>query len=52
MKGAKEGAGATAPGVNEILARGGTKCSVRLREGLQADLRVVTDAQFATATGT
>ncbi len=40
---------ATAPGVAEILARGGTKCSVRMREGLQADLRVVTEAQFATA---
>jgi DNA polymerase (family 10) len=40
---------ATAPGVVEILARGGTKCSVRLGDGLQADLRVVTEAQFATA---
>src|SRR3954470_120827 len=40
---------AHAPGVTEVLARGGTKCSVRLRDGLQADLRVVTDAQFATA---
>jgi len=40
---------ADAPGVTEILARGGTKCSVRLRDGLQADLRVVTGAQFATA---
>ena len=40
---------ASAPGVTEILARGGTKCSVRLREGLQADLRVVSEAQFATA---
>src|SRR5947207_3220760 len=40
---------ADAAGVAEILARGGTKCSVRLREGLQADLRVVTEAQFATA---
>jgi DNA polymerase (family 10) len=40
---------ATAPGVVEILARGGTKCSVRLQDGLQADLRVVTEAQFATA---
>src|SRR5881394_391022 len=40
---------ATAPGVTEILARGGTKCSVRLRDGLQADLRVVSDSQFATA---
>jgi len=38
-----------APGVGEVLARGGTKCSVRLRDGLQADLRVVSDAQFATA---
>ena len=38
-----------APGVAEILARGGTKCSVKLRDGLQADLRVVTEAQFATA---
>ncbi|HUJ28973.1 MAG TPA: DNA polymerase/3'-5' exonuclease PolX, partial [Myxococcales bacterium] len=37
------------PNVVEVLARGGTKCSVRLRDGLQADLRVVTDAQFATA---
>ena len=40
---------ASAPGVSEILARGGTKCSVRLRDGLQADLRVVTSAQFPTA---
>ena len=40
---------ANAPGVSEILARGGTRCSVRLRDGLQADLRVVTQAQFATA---
>src|SRR5438477_3003889 len=39
----------TSPGVTEILARGGTKCSVRLRDGLQADLRVVPDSQFATA---
>ena len=38
-----------APGVAEILARGGTKCSVKLRDGLQADLRVVAEAQFATA---
>src|SRR5467141_495397 len=40
---------AVAPGVAEVLARGGTKCSVRLRDGLQADLRVVTEAQFASA---
>src|SRR4051812_10896669 len=39
----------TAPGVTEVLARGGTKCSVRLKHGLQADLRVVPEAQFATA---
>jgi DNA polymerase (family 10) len=41
---------ATAPGVSEVLARGGTKCSVRMREPpIQADLRVVTGPQFATA---
>lgn len=37
------------PQVSEVLARGGTKCSVRLRDGLQADLRVVTEDQFPTA---
>jgi DNA polymerase (family 10) len=40
---------ATAPGVVEVIARGPTKCSVRLHDGLQADLRVVTEPQFATA---
>ena len=40
---------AVAPGVAEVLARGATKCSVRLRDGLQADLRAVTAVQFATA---
>src|SRR5438552_4427402 len=40
---------AASPGVTETLARGGTECSVRLRDGLQADLRVVTEAEFATA---
>src|SRR5438046_1075279 len=41
---------ATAPGATEVLARGGTKCSVRMREPpIQADLRVVTGPQFATA---
>ena len=40
---------AAAPGVGETLARGSTKCSVRLNDGLQADLRVVTPAQFPTA---
>jgi DNA polymerase (family 10) len=39
----------TSPGVAEVLARGNTKSSVRLRDGLQADLRVVKDQQFATA---
>ena len=40
---------ATAPEVAQVLSRGDTKCSIRLRTGLQADLRVVPDAQFATA---
>lgn len=40
---------ATAEGVTEILAGGDTKTSVRLVNGLQADLRVVTDAQFPCA---
>ncbi|MDP6700104.1 MAG: DNA polymerase/3'-5' exonuclease PolX [Candidatus Latescibacteria bacterium] len=34
------------PEVEEILARGETKSAVRLKNGLQADLRVVTAAQF------
>src|SRR5947209_4208158 len=38
-----------APEVQSVLSRGDTKCSVRLHSGLQADLRVVPDAQFATA---
>src|SRR5258706_16123899 len=33
----------------EVLARGPTKCSIKLRDGLQADLRVVTEAQFPSA---
>src|SRR5438445_10378554 len=33
----------------EVLARGPTKCSIKLRDGLQADLRVVTESQFASA---
>ena len=47
---------ATAPGVVQVIARGPTKCSVKLGDGshgassgLQADLRVVTAPQFATA---
>jgi DNA polymerase (family 10) len=37
------------PGVRKVLATGATKSSVVLRGGIQADLRVVTDAQFAFA---
>lgn len=37
------------PDVQTVMSRGDTKCSVRLSSGLQADLRVVPDAQFATA---
>ena len=37
------------PGVRKILATGETKSSVMLRGGIQADLRVVSDAQFAFA---
>ena len=39
----------SASDVEQVLASGQTKCSVLLRDGLQADLRVVTQAQFATA---
>lgn len=38
-----------AEGVAEVLLRGPTKTSVRLGSGLQADLRVVSDAQFPFA---
>lgn len=37
------------PGVQEITAQGGTKASVRFHGGLQADLRIVPDHQFAFA---
>ncbi|MDX2111065.1 MAG: DNA polymerase/3'-5' exonuclease PolX [Verrucomicrobiota bacterium] len=37
------------PTVTEVTARGETKSSVRLTGGLQADLRVVPPAQFASA---
>jgi DNA polymerase (family X) len=37
------------PGVFEVLARGETKVSVVLTGGMQADLRVVSDAEFASA---
>jgi len=37
------------PLVESVLARGPTKSSVRLRSGLQCDLRVVTDEQYPFA---
>lgn len=40
---------ATLPEVERVLARGGTKASVVLRGGLQADLRVVNDAEYPFA---
>jgi DNA polymerase (family 10) len=36
-------------GVAEVLAQGESKCSVRLADGLQVDLRVLPDEDFATA---
>ncbi len=35
--------------VEEILAKGATKCSVRMQSGVQADLRVVSAAQYPFA---
>jgi DNA polymerase (family 10) len=35
--------------VKQVLARGGTKCSVRLRSGLQVDLRIVTRSSYGAA---
>lgn len=37
------------PGVMKIIAQGDTKASVNLASGLQADLRVVSDAEFPYA---
>src|SRR5512139_2463749 len=37
------------PNVAEVLAHGGTKSSVRLREGIQTDLRVVEPDSFGAA---
>jgi len=37
------------PGVEQVLAHGDTKASVVLKVGLQVDLRVVKDSEFATA---
>jgi DNA polymerase (family 10) len=39
----------TQAGVQEVTAHGATKSSVRFESGLQADLRVVPEAQFAFA---
>lgn len=36
-------------GVSDVLARGKTKCSVRLRSGLQLDLRVVPKSSYGAA---
>jgi len=35
--------------VQQVLARGGTKCSVRLRSGLQVDLRIVERSSYGAA---
>ena len=40
---------ASLPGLEEVLARGGTKMSARLDGGLQIDLRVVPDESFGAA---
>ncbi|WP_334319432.1 DNA polymerase/3'-5' exonuclease PolX [Termitidicoccus mucosus] len=40
---------AAQPGVQEVTARGVTKASVRFEGGLQADLRIVPEEQFAFA---
>ncbi|HZN61459.1 MAG TPA: DNA polymerase/3'-5' exonuclease PolX, partial [Planctomycetota bacterium] len=40
---------ARAPAVEEVIGKGGTKCSVRLSNGLQIDLRVVADDEYAPA---
>ena len=37
------------PPVARVLGQGETKCSVKLREGLQVDLRVVTEESFGAA---
>jgi len=40
---------ATLPSVQKVLAKGGTKCSVFLEEGIQADLRVLKKEQYGSA---
>ena len=39
----------TQPGIEKVLAQGDTKGSVLLASGIQADLRVVSDAEFPSA---
>jgi DNA polymerase (family 10) len=41
----------THPFVESVIARGATKTSVRLRSGIQADLRVVSSAEYPFALG-
>ncbi len=36
-------------GIDKVLAKGPTKSSIRLKEGLQVDLRVIPENQFAAA---
>lgn len=53
---AEDGSGAietfvTQPGVEEVTGRGDTKASVRLRGGLNADLRVIKPASWGAALG-
>lgn len=38
-----------APGVAEVVAAGDTKVSLRLAEGIAADLRIVSEAEYAAA---
>lgn len=37
------------PQAKEVIAQGDTKCSIRLEDGLQCDLRAVTNAQYPFA---
>ncbi|HSM13979.1 MAG TPA: DNA polymerase/3'-5' exonuclease PolX [Thermoanaerobaculia bacterium] len=39
----------SAPGIEEVIASGETKVSIRLGSGFQADLRMVSDDEFASA---
>ena len=37
------------PGIAEVLAHGATKSSVRMEQGIQVDLRIITDEEFPFA---